>query len=417
MSRSEPAALAATANGALEGLKLRRHRRAANVPLSASAEHNPSLRRASVLGRLLETWESIFVLCYKESCRVHTRAGDGNGRRVWWSSIQPRVVVFDAADIDKQNADIIAWAGCNVANAPAGRSGEVATREPCRFAGPGGGGDWRRTAKHRLVALLAHLTLVEEASRRNLTRIMILEADAVPSLANEELSSDQLRASVIAHELGRAFTSETAPWSVLRLSGIFYSQEYAPKLPGTGRRCTPQCRCAAWAGGHALAAVSRYPLLCQIPADPAPVDTVLPMIKQLGHWCDIRDTSAYAVHRRAYGAFSALLRRLRDRPAWLRDGAHHVPAIDNWLPHAVPAVYALPTLVSQPFATNDSQGATALMRQTSARQFAHWCAGRSANGAAGADAGAAGGRRRSKPMKLASFATRHIYLMNDREPP
>jgi hypothetical protein len=410
MSRPEPAALAATASGALEALKLRRHRLAANVPNSASAEHNPSLTRGSVLGRFLETWESIFVLCYRESCRVHTPAGDGDGRRVWWPSIQRRVVIFDAADLDQRNADIIAWAGCNVANAPAGRSGEVATREPCRFAGPGGGGDWRRTAKHRLMALLAHLTLVEEASRRNLTRIMILEADAVSSLANEELSSDQQRASAVSRELGRAFASGSTPWSVLRLSGIFYSQEYAPRVPsGTSRRCSLQCRCVAWAGGRALAAVSRFPMLCHVAADPTPSDTILPMVKRLNHWCDIRDTSAYAVHQTAYGEFSALLRRLRGRPAWLRDGANHVPAIDNWLPHAIPSVYALPTLVSQPYAANDSQGATALMRQTSARQFAQWCAG----GGESAGPGTAVGRSRSKPMKLAAFATRHIYLMKE----
>jgi len=164
--------LAATATGALE--RLHRHRLARNVPLAASAEHNPALTPTGVLGRFLETWEAIFVLCYKESCRVHMPEGGADGRRMWWPLIQRRVVVFDAADLDRRNADIIRWAGCDVADAPAGRSGEAATREPCTFARPGGGGDWRRTSKHRLMALLAHLTLVDEAARRNLTRVMVI---------------------------------------------------------------------------------------------------------------------------------------------------------------------------------------------------------------------------------------------------
>jgi hypothetical protein len=188
------------------------------------------------------------------------------------------------------------------------------------------------------------------------------------------------------------------------------------------------------------------------------------MVSRLGHWCDVRDTSAYAVHTRAYGVFTAFLHRLRSKPAWLREGANHVPAIDNWIPHALPVVYALPTLVSQPFAVNDSQGATAMMRQTSARQYARWCAqggeeakrkgerargdeervvGGREEGAKGREEGGTGagakavggwrrskaerkveegfaktgtsGRRRGKPMKLSSFATRHIYLMKDQE--
>lgn len=44
----------------------------------------------------------------------------------------------------------------------------------------------------------------------------------------------------------------------------------------------------------------------------------------------MRDTAAYAVHRRAYGAFSDYLQRLRGMPGWLREGANDVPAIDNW---------------------------------------------------------------------------------------
>lgn len=405
----DDAELAPTANGALERLRPRRHRLAANVMPSASAEHNPALSRRSVLGRFLEMWERIFVLCYKDSCRPHTAQGARDGRRVWWPSIQQRVTVFDASYIDDRNAAIIEWAGCNVAGAPAGRSGELATREPCTFARPGGGKDWRRTAKHRLMALLAHLTLVEEAARLNLTRVMILEADAVPSLANEELSVNRSRAARISRRLAQILASE-APWSVLRLSGIFYSQEFAPRLPGGGRRCSDHCRCVPWP----TSSVSdpQFPWLCEIRADPSPSDTVLPMVARLGHWCDVRDTAAYAIHRRAFATFTGYLGRLRGQPGWLRNGANDVPAIDNWIPHALPSVYALPTLVSQPFAANDSQGATALMRQTSARQFARWCVGARENARTHAGDDSKTDRRR-RSMKMSSFATRHIYLMRE----
>ena len=98
------------------------------------------------------------------------------------------------------------------------------------------------------------------------------------------------------------------------------------------------------------------------------------MLEQLHQWCDVRDSAAYAVHRKAFDPFLAYLQRLRALPAWLRNNAADVPAIDNWLPHALPCVYILPTLVSQPSVANDSQGTTGMMRQTSARSFMHYCA-------------------------------------------
>lgn len=432
--------VALSAAGALS--RLHAERLAKNVPLSASELYNPALTPSSVLGRFLESWPSIFVLCYKETCDAHRHSGAADGRRVWWQSIQPRLVVFDGAEVDARHADAVRWAGCDLPDAPAGRSGAPPTREPCTFAQPSGGADWRRTSKHRLLATLAHLALVEEAERRNLSRVrssslgasgwpvhhrrcaprpqvLILEADAVPSLANEELSLEPSRAAALGARLSAAFASRH-PWSVLRLSGMFYSREFARPLSPQARRggrrrsCSPQCQCTPWAGLAATeAATSSYPLACEVAPDPNPSDTVLPMLERLGRWCDVRDTSAYAVHRRAYPAFTSYLRRLLVRPAWLRDAANNAPPIDVWLPHALPSVYLLPTLVSQPSFANDSQGATALMRQTSARQFMRLCSG--GGGGSGVDAAPEGGGRQRRKMKLSAFATRHIYLLSDRE--
>lgn len=384
---------------------------ARNVPLSASTEYNPALTRNGLLGRFLETWERIFVLCYRDSCPVHSPAGAADGRRMWWPEVQDRVSVFDAADLDRQNIEVVRWAGCDLPNRSAGRSGDPATQDPCIFTRRGGGADWRRTSKHRLLALLAHLTLVDFAAKRNLSNVLILEADAVQSLAVEELSRDPELALRVARRMGRAFDAQ--PWSVARLSGMFYSKEFAPAAPGGlhGRRhrrqCSRKCSCQRWEGSSLVDSIASLPRMCQVPAAPSPSDRIMPMVDALHTWCDVRDTAAYAVHRSAFATFSAYLKRLRSLPSWLQNNAIDIPAIDNWLPHTLPCIYILPTLVTQPSFANDSQGATGLMRQTSARNFLRYCGQRTPV--------LQGEPPNHRPMKLSSFATRHLYVIKGDE--
>ena len=384
---------------------------ARNVPLSASTEYNPALTRTGLLGRFLETWEHIFVLCYRDSCPVHSPAGGVDGRRMWWPEVQDRVSVFDAADLDRQNIEVIRWAGCDLPNRSAGRSGDPATQDPCIFTRRAGGADWRRTSKHRLQALLAHLTLVDFAAKRNLSNVLILEADAVQSLAVEELSRDPELAFRVARRMGRAF--DTQPWSVARLSGMFYSKEFAPATPGSlhGRRhrrlCSRKCSCQRWDGSSLVDSIASLPRMCKVPAAPSPSDRIMPMVDALHTWCDVRDTAAYAVHRSAFATFSAYLKRLRSLPSWLQNNAIDIPAIDNWLPHTFPCIYILPTLVTQPSFANDSQGATGLMRQTSARNFLRYCGQRTPV--------LQSELPKHRPMKLSSFATRHLYVIKGDE--
>ncbi|KAL3910109.1 MAG: hypothetical protein SGPRY_009182 [Prymnesium sp.] len=384
---------------------------ASNVPLSASAELNPRLTPRGLLGQLLPTWERIFVLCYRDTCPVHRPSGAADGRRMWWPAIQRRVVVFDAEQIDRQNAHVVRWAGCELAERSAGRSGEPVLKEPCTFTHRSGGVDWRRTAKHRLLALLAHLTLVEEAKKRNLTSVLILEADLVASIAVQELSQSASHAALLAHRLRRAFA--THEWAVARLSSMFYSKEY---LPGGRRRhgskaCTRKCRCRPWIGSQSFQALASGLQICEVSGAPQSSDTISQMLKDLHSWCDVRDTAAYAVHRSAFGVFTDYLDRLRLQPHWLRNNALEVPAIDNWLPHALPCLYVLPSLVSQPSADNSSQRATALMRQTSARNFMAYCTNSSAtsyHASSESEQNMISGR----PMKLHHFATRHLYVLS-----
>ena len=403
--------IAPTAPSALA--RLHAEHLARNVPLSASTEYNPVLTRTGLLGRFLETWEHIFVLCYRESCPVHSPAGAADGRRMWWPQVQHRVSVFDAADLDRQNIEVIKWAGCNLPNRSAGRSGDPAKEDACVFTRRAGGADWRRTSKHRLQALLAHLTLVDFAAQRNLSNVLILEADAVQSLAVEELSRDPELAIHVARRMGQAFA--TQPWSIARFSGMFYSKEYAPAAPGGlhGRRhertCSRKCSCQRWDGSSLVNSAASLPRMCKVPAAPSPSDRIMPMLEALHTWCDVRDTAAYAVHRSAFATFSAYLKRLRSLPSWLQNNAIDVPAIDNWLPHTFPCIYVLPTLVTQPSFANDSQGATGLMRQTSARNFLRYCGQRTAATVLQSDPA------KHRPMKLSSFATRHLYVIKGDE--
>ena len=376
-----------------------------NVPLSARADLNPVLSRYSLLGRFLEKWERIFVLCYKESCAVHRPNGGADGRRMWWPAVQRRVVIFDGAELDEKNIDMLRWAGCALTNTTAGRASELTAAEPCRFNHRGGGADWRRTSKHRLATLLAHLTMVEQAAKLNLSRVLILEADAVPTQAGDHLSRNRTHALHVAHRMGRALA--TNMWSVLRLSGMFYSQEYAPSRNGE-RSCTRHCLCSRWKGNALVKPLKPDFHFCKVAPAPKRSDMIVPMLEDMNTWCDVRDTAAYAVHQSAFAVFVAYLNRLRGLPSWLRNGANDVPAIDNWLPHTFPCVYVFPTLVSQPTTETDSQGATGTLRQRSARNFEHYCLKHGKQALAGSLK-----PPRVRRMKLTHFATRHLYVLSD----
>ena len=340
-------------------------RLARNVPLTADPATNPLLTRTSLLGRLLESFDMVFVLCYRASCNVHTEAGATDGRHMWWPTLQRRVVVFDAAKLDIEHLPILLWAGCDRPQRSVGRSGDLGTSmEPCTMSQNGGGGtDWRRTSKHRLTVLLAHLRLIAEAIKLNLSNVAILEADAVPTLYVESLSRNRSHAQRLAQRLKRAL--HTNPWKVLRLSGMFYSHEYARPIAtrdarrvgvasrGGRRGCSRHCTCSWWRGSELTQRIAPELHLCEVhdarctaasarpkatnpphqpqyaicltgviacyfalqtaPA-PSPSDTILPMIARLDSWCDVRDTAAYAVHRSAFSVFNDLYARLRAMP-------------------------------------------------------------------------------------------------------
>jgi hypothetical protein len=382
---------------------------ASNVPLDPrtaeqDAKLNPTLTQQGLLGQIIDIWQHIFVLCYSRTCDVHSAQGAADGRRMWWPSIQDRITVVDAAKLDAENRDIIEWAGCNLPNRSAGRSGEPAIQDPCRHAGPTSGGkDWRRNAKHQLTILLAHLTLIETAAKLGLQDVLILEADLVPTLAVARLSPNATHATRVAQRMRDAL--DTRPWSVMRMSGMFYSKEYAAKISDQRLGCSRRCHCTPWGGSALIRPLVPRMRFCQVAPAPSPTDQILPMLGLLDSWCDVRDSAAYAVHKSAYKPFIEYLHRLRALPGWLKDGSIQVPSFDAWMPHALPNIYVLPSLVSQP--SIGSQGQSALLRQKSALQYMRVCA-------MGRQKMLSADKPRSKPMKLSSWATRHLYVLKDK---
>ena len=259
--------------------------------------------------------------------------------------------------------------------------------------------------------LLAHLSMVQDAASSHLRNVLILEADAVPTLAVAQLAENKSHAVLAALRLQQALAHH--PWSVLRLSGMFYSQEFAPIIRGTPkgrdqRKCSRQCQCSEWAGSSWVQGTLPRVHLCEVKKATQPSHRIMPMVADLDAWCDVRDTAAYGIHQSAYESFTTYLEHLRSLPQWLHRAVHDVPAIDNWLPHALPNIYVLPTVVTQPSSKSDSQGATALLRQKSAQQFKYFCAHQPQ--VLEQD----GGQREPRSMKLSKFATRHLYILSDR---
>ena len=63
--------------------------------------------------------------------------------------------------------------------------------------------------------------------------------------------------------------------------------------------------------------------------------------------CIVRDTSTYAVHRRAFARFSELYREMRQLPAWLRNATGELMFVDTWIPATFDNLYALPVPIAQ----------------------------------------------------------------------
>ena len=195
-------------------------------------------------------------------------------------------------------------------------------------------------------AFFAHRELVRIASQRNLTSVLIVEDDVRPLGGISALGDRERRA------LSRRLEH---PWSVVRATGLYRSQGGS-----SGRRraisCSDECRCVAVPGA------AKH--VCEVAAPRARQDT---HGIQRG-FCQVRDTTVYAVsaaayptflraHERAKAALERLLVRNQSGGAGSARGMSYarddfdapvgIPWFDIWLPATLDAIHILPSLAVQ----------------------------------------------------------------------
>ena len=339
--------------------------RAPNALPTVNAALNPALTNETLFGHLAEiAFDKIFIMCFNKTCASHSPDGDPNHGRVWWPSIQERVLTFDGRELDRQNSRVMQFAGCDSHRCPVSAEKlKRATGHKHELV------QWRDHSKHRMAVLLSHLTMVEHAAKLNLTSVLILEADFVRAAISEKYvgSASKYPASLsVARRMRDALANYQ--WSIARFSiGI-------PGMPTTRvnnhTTCHSSCVCREW-NGSSHVNVS-HPKLCMV--EPAAYTSfnasTMPPITRAAPMCDLRDSSAYAVHRSAFPAFVAILQELRSLPEWLRNDTFDVPHIDIWLPHYFRNLYVLPPLIAQQSRTINGAG---IGGQRNGMTFAHLC--------------------------------------------
>lgn len=186
------------------------------------------------------------------------------------------MTVHDGRDVDRLlgqrvGPSVAAILGIGVAGRPS--SQEAKARN-----------DALRIVRHRVLALLASLKMVEFADRADLPSVLILEGDVRPvtrhALTRREV--EELSAFLASH-----------PWQVVRPSGYFW--DFAPNRgKGAVRQCPAQCKCAGGVGLSRACLVKRTAAhgMHHVRSPP----------------CDVRDTVGFAVHRRTFPAFRKLRR-------------------------------------------------------------------------------------------------------------
>jgi len=326
---------------------------------------------AGAVGNFALEFDRTFVLCAGLSCHRH-RTG------YWPPDVHSRLNLFEADELDSMLA---VSAGPKVARL----LGIGKYKFTGRWYEQPGTAEFRYT-RHRIVALLATLHLVKEAARRGLESVLILEGDVRPlsNLGLYSMAPDEVKA--LGHTLRRR------PWSVLRLHGYFYPFAFSRKglhrMPanngtfGPGEcpaacACKPvgepvhKCRQPTRMRGRYPERGSRCVRACEIA--PAASGT---------YGCVVKDTVAFAVHKRAYGAFLRqshraveAIERVADqvtcnqgtcinknefeqlnetwgmsRSEW--DAA--LPWFDVWLPQALPNIYIVPSIAAQQVKQGDA---------------------------------------------------------------
>ena len=352
--------------------------------------------KAGAVGHFALEFHQTFVLCIGVSCHRH-RTG------YWPPAVHARLVVFDATELDDQLAQST---GLRVARLLGigewKRQEEEEPKDWAKRRGFTGVTPTFRYQCHRLVTLLASLQLVAEAARRGLESVLVLEGDVRPLSNRPEYD---MPASEVA-ALGA--TLRHHPWSIVRLHGYFWSfhkqcssikclrkrrepagSSYGPPRVTKHRLPKKRLGAAAWSNAtffgegacpaectcrpvgepvHACVLSRRRNCTRACEIAPAPPGT---------EGCVVKDTVAFAVHRRAFGAFAQQRRRALRALVAVADlvnaAGGNVSALDKtwglgevewrdalpwfdvWLPTSFPNIYVLPSVAVQQIKQADAE--------------------------------------------------------------
>ena len=181
--------------------------------------------------------------------------------------------------------------------------------------------------RHRILSLLAHTHLIALAAEEGAESVLVLEGDVRP-VRRHALSLKDVRT------LSADLSSSTS-WQVIRPTGYhhafgsFRSSFFSPRGDGIANACPAQCACrrfgssrracvvaaAGQEAGVAAEATAEAAPLNPAPLFSAPLNRTsinlnsAPLHLNYSGRCDVRNSEAYAVHRRGFAPFLELRRR------------------------------------------------------------------------------------------------------------
>ena len=221
-------------------------------------------------------FNATYVLCLGDQTCPRHRAG------YWPPHLHERIRVFDGRELDKALAHKLSPRAAAILG--------LGLTKAARRKQEDKAGYWLRIVRHRILALLASLRLVEIAKAAGLPNVLILEGDVRP-VPRYALSPTDL-ASLRSH-------LQSDQWEIVRPSGYFYDFAQYRLKQAKSRPCPSRCRCTPINQPDGPASSLLRPPAC-----------VVRRAKQnnLEARCDVRDTVGFAAHSRTFGAFRKLRR-------------------------------------------------------------------------------------------------------------
>ncbi len=283
-----------------------------------------------------------YVLCFGPGTCPRHRYG------YWPREVHRRMTVIDGHDLDRKLARRL---GPHLAALLGISSSHASTleRRSIRQAPP-----WVRTLRHRIIALLSTLTIVDLARAAGRPNVLVLEGDIrpVPKFALNMSDIFGLRSYMRAN-----------PWEVIRPSGYFFDFSH---YRGRGRtsRCPLQCQCARTTLKRAC---------------------LVHRSRDIKTRCDVRDTVGFALHATTFPVFHRMRHEVLQTLSEMASSSdsqstsrsypinesfgwpqqifeERVPWFDKWLPARFNSLYILPSIVVQQIRQGDAETSVSFQR-------------------------------------------------------